>query len=749
VVILAMTVKDKEYIAGQRSRYQKALDDNDNDLITRLQADAKRVGYDFNGISKTVKPTAPSATTSTATTTATKPTVAPVIPDKVNMTSLVQNLPDTSALKQQVLADQLKTPVQDKKTEVQPYANVMKPQTTTQLSTDTNLFGSTPIKTETKDDLINKAVSNGMGIVESKNNTNSTVSGGVSSASNSVQVSNPSNNQTPSKTPYTPSNEGLINFDKPTDQLTKDIEAENKRKADEEAKKKALMDQLNSTPIESLNMDNTTRLPGQNETDRKAAEQAQEIAKQVLQSTNKADDLQLGLGPVNTEVVRDLADGTRSMTPDNRLTPKPIEPSRAEQFVNQLIDQRNKEQEPRVTTPAMREQDQFTFDASADPLVKALTNMRYDAPKQAEALPTQSFNYDVTADPLYKAQLENALKAAGLNARDASRAAMEVMNERGLLNSSLTANQLAQIQQDAITRAQADLQASLVPQLTQQAYQRYRDTIGDQQANVARQDQLNNLDYQRFRDQVGDQRFAAELSNALRGQAFGEYQAGLDQDTKQQQLAMQLAGLTGNFGGQRTLEATNADRDYNVRLGALLGLVDGKKTLDSVQADRNYELAKADNERQAKQLALQLELDWAQLDEAKKENLREQAYRNATLNEQIRSNKADETMDRIKEASGSSGSSTKSQDVTSEYNTLLKTPFIRERIDPKTGEAIKYVYDKTGLSKAIMQLTIPNESKVSLFSLFNVSPPQELSAPLTNDVMTNDQLKQALNKYLK
>lgn len=728
-----MTVKEKEYIAGQRSRYQKALDNNDNDLITRLQADAKRVGYDFNGISKTVKPTAPSATTSTA------------IPDKVNMTSLVQNLPDTSALKQQVLADQLKTPVQDKKTEVQPYANVIKPQATS----DTNVFSSTPIKTETKDDLINKAVSNGMGLVESKNNPNSTGGGGVPSASNSVQVSNPSNNQMPSKTSYTPSNEGLINFDKPTTDLTKDIEAENKRKADEEAKKKALMDQLNSTPIESLNMDNTTRLPGQNETDRKAAEQAQEIAKQVLQTPNKADDLQLGLGPVNTEVVRDLAEGTRSMTPDNRLAPKPLEPSRAEQFVNQLIEQRNKEQEPRVTTPAMREQDQFTFDASADPLVKALTDMKYDAPKQAEALPTQPFNYDVTADPLYKAQLENALKAAGLNARDASRAAMEVMNERGLLNSSLTANQLAQIQQDAITRAQADLQASLVPQLTQQAYQRYRDSIGDQQANVARQDQLNNLDYQRFRDQVGDQRFAAELSNALRGQAFGEYQAGLDQDTKQQQLAMQLAGLTGNIGGQRTLEATNADRDYNVRLGALLGLVDGKKTLDSVQADRNYELAKADNERQAKQLAEQMKLNWAELKETEKQNLREEAYRKATLNEQIRSNKADETMDRIKEASGSSGSSTKSQDVTSEYNTLLKTPFIRERIDPSTGEAIKYVYDKTGLSKAIMQLTIPNESKVSLFSLFNVTPPQELSAPSTNEVMTNDQLKQALNKYLK
>ena len=306
------------------------------------------------------------------------------------------------------------------------------------------------------------------------------------------------------------------------------------------------------------------------------------------------------------------------------------------------------------------QQKEFTYDPSKDALLQAILNVKpYQEQAKAEFNPAQ-FSYDYNADPIYQQALKNAISNAELNSKRASKNVLEMMNERGILNSSLTSNQLAEIANQYLQQANSDVQSNLVPQLINQAYGRYRDSIADQQFNVNRQDQLNNQNYQRYLDQLDLAQKQAQMAMSSRGQQFNEYQAGLDQNAKDRQLAMQEAGLTGNYNGQQTLESILANRDYNLKRGQLLGSIDGQKTYDAMNADRNYQLdvqnqklaqdklnydkqrnAKLDTEeskrwwanyeQQGQQFAKQNSLDWAKLNQAQKEFVADEAYRKNQL----------------------------------------------------------------------------------------------------------------------
>jgi hypothetical protein len=92
------------------------------------------------------------------------------------------------------------------------------------------------------------------------------------------------------------------------------------------------------------------------------------------------------------------------------------------------------------------------------------------------AAPSQ-FSYDPNTDPVY----QKALTQARANAQSASGDAMAALNKRGILDSTITSDRVAGIQQDAVS----NVDANLLPQLSAQAFQRYQDA--ENQKNQADQ----------------------------------------------------------------------------------------------------------------------------------------------------------------------------------------------------------------------------------------------------------------------
>lgn len=315
-------------------------------------------------------------------------------------------------------------------------------------------------------------------------------------------------------------------------------------------------------------------------------------------------------------------------------------------------------------TNAQNKDTQFTYDPNTDQFLKNLLNQqKYQDKTPMEQFDPGTFNYDVNSDPVYQQALKNAMTQADLSAKRASRNALETMNERGILNSSLTSNQLAEIQNEYQQQANNEIQSNLLPQLLQQAYNRYRDSVSDKQFNLQRSDQQRNQDYQRYLDSLDQAQKNAQLGLQSRNQQFSEFQSGQDQDYRNRQLALTEAGLTGNYNGAKTLEAQLADRDYNLKRGQLMGTIDGQKTMDAMNADRNYlldqekqkiaqETLAYEKQRNAKQdteeskrwwasyqqdgqkLAQQMKLDYAQLNQRQKEFLADEAYREKQLSKE-------------------------------------------------------------------------------------------------------------------
>lgn len=230
---------------------------------------------------------------------------------------------------------------------------------------------------------------------------------------------------------------------------------------------------------------------------------------------------------------------------------------------------------------AMSSYDQIQRKSQLEPLVNLITQkaqsptFRYYAPKP--------FAYDPNSDPLY----QSAVGQAQRGAQSASNNAMVQLGSRGIGNSSITANNVAQIQQ----RAYGDVIDKVLPQLANQAYQQYNDQANrDYQAQrdnyLATQDQYKNLaslvplisglgqqelDNQFRADQAAAQNRQSNIDlakyltstygvNAVpksdAGVAFDQVagQTPLNMQQFQQGKAVQDAGLTGDFNGSPTLQ---------------------------------------------------------------------------------------------------------------------------------------------------------------------------------------------------
>lgn len=107
---------------------------------------------------------------------------------------------------------------------------------------------------------------------------------------------------------------------------------------------------------------------------------------------------------------------------------------------------------------------------------------------QLESMMGKNFSFDATKDPTYLA----AQQMATAGAQKAKVGAMETMNDRGIMNSTLMGSQLGQIEQDAALKP-----LELIPQLQAQAYGQYQDGISNMGTlmNTYLQTGQNQLDY--------------------------------------------------------------------------------------------------------------------------------------------------------------------------------------------------------------------------------------------------------------
>lgn len=150
------------------------------------------------------------------------------------------------------------------------------------------------------------------------------------------------------------------------------------------------------------------------------------------------------------------------------------------------------------------------------------------------------FTFTAEDDPTYQA----AQKLAQAGAKTATRNALETMNDRGIINSSVTSSQLGQIEQEAELKP-----LELIPQLQQNAYSQRQQGITDNY------NMMNTL----LSAGQNQQAFAAQLP-MQEAALTGQYLSGEAQDTINQILALKTKAETaGTTKEQKTEYSKQAE----------------------------------------------------------------------------------------------------------------------------------------------------------------------------------------------
>ena len=121
---------------------------------------------------------------------------------------------------------------------------------------------------------------------------------------------------------------------------------------------------------------------------------------------------------------------------------------------------------PKPIKPSVSDADKKKSQKAVDQAGKAYYDMATKYMNNIDALMSKGFDYNPEKDPKYIA----AKKIAGKEAEGAKMDTMETMNDRGIMNSSITASQLGQIEQEA-----ADHILSLIPGFEANARADYND----------------------------------------------------------------------------------------------------------------------------------------------------------------------------------------------------------------------------------------------------------------------------------
>lgn len=124
---------------------------------------------------------------------------------------------------------------------------------------------------------------------------------------------------------------------------------------------------------------------------------------------------------------------------------------------------------------------------------------------QLEQQINQPMSMDFTGNPLY----QQAMAAASQGAQGASREALEMLNARGILNSDQSASTVAQIQQQALQQAQANITPTLLNALLQERQMGMQGLLGGIESYLG----LEGLDLQTQQLQL--QRQVEQLNAAI------------------------------------------------------------------------------------------------------------------------------------------------------------------------------------------------------------------------------------------
>lgn len=177
---------------------------------------------------------------------------------------------------------------------------------------------------------------------------------------------------------------------------------------------------------------------------------------------------------------------------------------------------------------------------------------------QLEKMMQTPVTFTPETDPTYIA----AQKLADAGAKTATRNTLETMNDRGIVNSSITASQLGQIEQEAELKP-----LELIPQLQQQAYSQNQQQISN----------LGSLMQQYMSTGLNQQQFDAEFP-MKEAALTGKYQSGEVKSLVDQLLELKTAAenpfTTADERNQYKLKADGLRKSlstYGVDADALFG----------------------------------------------------------------------------------------------------------------------------------------------------------------------------------
>lgn len=212
--------------------------------------------------------------------------------------------------------------------------------------------------------------------------------------------------------------------------------------------------------------------------------------------------------------------------------------------------------------------------------------------------PIPQFNYN----PFQDEQYINALSTANRNAQQASNQNLAEMNRRGILNSTITSDRGARIQQQELGRVTSEV----LPQLINQAYQRYLNEQNLQQQQLQNlaglADQMQGYDQQAWQNRFNYGQAIGQFNNGqrtLEAQRLDMQRQGqqFDQDMAREQIAYQRA--RDQIADQRYQREFDEDvRRFGLQFAMDKAYREGQLQLSQDQLGLSQERFDADQQQQ-------------------------------------------------------------------------------------------------------------------------------------------------------
>jgi len=166
-----------------------------------------------------------------------------------------------------------------------------------------------------------------------------------------------------------------------------------------------------------------------------------------------------------------------------------------------------------------------------------------------------SFNYDPNNDTSLKTAQNQAIKQN-----------LEAMNDRGILNSTITADRSAQVA------------SNLIPQYEQMAYNRYQTNLNNLYKQAEFYRMLDNDGYNKTQDEVNSLYKRADFINSLNEQEYSKYKDQLEQDYRErmtkyemEQSELQNQRQKVNDAWSRVAQIGYVDNQASIILGVPVG----------------------------------------------------------------------------------------------------------------------------------------------------------------------------------